>query len=47
MSDVKLLDISGTKRRKIWNLKLMNSKPTVRTKISDIVQGYRDFKRGW
>jgi len=39
MYDVKLVDISGTKRRNVWKLKLMNLKLTVRSKISETCTG--------
>jgi len=37
MYDVKLANNSGTKRRNIWKLILMNLKLTVRSKISKIL----------
>jgi len=40
MSDVKLVDISATKRKNIWKLQFMNLKVTVRSKI------LRDLYRG-
>jgi len=46
MQDVKLVDISGTKRRNISKLKLMNWKLTLRSKISEN-RGINDFERGY
>ena len=43
-----LADISGTKRRHIWKLKLRNLKLTVRPKnIRDLYRGISDFKKGY
>jgi hypothetical protein len=44
---VKLVDISGTERRYICQLKLMNLKQTVETRISEIFMGVRmTLRRG-
>jgi hypothetical protein len=43
-----LADISGTKRRNVRILKLMNSKLIVKNKnVRDLYRGISDFKKGY
>jgi len=47
MSDVKLVDIPGKKRKKIWKLKFMNLKLTVTLKLWDLYREISYFKKGY